>query len=57
VQLCSAKIYVAAASEEGFLAGDVFGHYSAADISYYFMSTACLPDLFARDSVNLEECI
>jgi len=27
----------------GFLAGDVFGHFSAADKNYYFMSTACLP--------------
>ena len=42
-------------SEEGFLVRDFFKHLSAADINYYFMSTACLPDLFARDSVNLEE--
>jgi hypothetical protein len=44
-------------SEEGFLVGDIFGHFSAADINYYFMSTACIPDLLAKDSVNLEECI
>ena len=43
-------------SEEGFLVGDCFGHFNAADINY-FMSIACLPDLFARDSVNLEKCI
>ena len=41
----------------GFLVGDIFGHFSAADINYYFMSTACIPDLLAKDSVNLEECI
>ena len=44
-------------SEEGFLVSDCFGHFSAADINYSFLSTACLPDLFARDSVNLEECV
>jgi hypothetical protein len=40
----------------GFLAG-FFRHFSAAHINYYFASTACLLDLFATDSVNLEECI
>ena len=44
-------------SEEGFSVGDFIGHFSAADINYYFMSTACIPDLLAKDSVNLEECI
>jgi hypothetical protein len=44
-------------SEEGFLVGDFFAHFSAADINYYFMSTACLPVFIARDSVNLEERI
>ena len=40
-----------------FLVGDFFGHFNAAVINYYFMPTACLPDLFARNSVNLEEYI
>ena len=41
----------------GLLAGHFFGHFNAAVINYYFMPTACLPDLFARNSVNLEEYI
>jgi hypothetical protein len=44
-------------SEEGFLVRDFFKHLSAADINYYFMSTACLPDLFATYSVDFGECI
>ena len=34
--------------------GNFFGHFSAADINYYFMSTACLPDLFPRDFGTLK---